>query len=396
MADQEKVFTPGGGDAGKMARPPSARPAAGVREGEPLKTKQPMSGCTKLLLGCGCGCVSLLVIAVVAGVAIFWWAIAEKPLDPPEFFIDASAVSVAHLRIDRNNPISKPLIRDLDAEFSKRKEEEVKEWKDVATPADLMERALPIQVTAVSRRGLVSESEKEDILVVIGYARLSNLVNWLWEKVASVQESKSSSNVIRHEGAQIMLVRKVMQVGAGSKSMKVTVTQDKADSYMSCLGANIMVSPDLERLKDAISRQRARTADFGGSKVMKEMFAMLSPSRDAFGIVVNQDDLLAQELAFLQDRGNVIDFSNVDALCWDAKAIGPDKVDGVMRFKCKDIETAAQLTEAVQRAKKDIELTISEEGIKLSLSPSTRGKVSEVKFTLEEFRDNLVESFFED
>lgn len=390
MADQEKIFIPGGATAERTIQPTADRPALTAHESEPLKSKRPMSGCMKLLLGCGCGCVSLTVLAVVAGVVLFWWAIAEKPLDPPEIFIDSSAVSIAHLKIDKNNPVSMPLVEDLHAEFLKRNGEEVTEWKDVLVAVNLMETAWPIQITAVSRHGLVSATEKKDLLIIFSYARLSNLINWLWKELGASELSRDPTSVIEYDGANILPVRRVEKLLFGNSK------KENADSYMSCLESNVVVATDIERVKEAISRQRSKKADFGGNELLKEMFRSLSTSRDAWGIIINSANLLDRELAFLQERGEMIDFSNVDALCWDAKAVGADKAEGTIRFKCKDNDTATRLADAIRRAKENIELNASEKDMKLAISPSARGKFVEVEFTLEEFRDNLVRSFFKD
>ncbi|MDQ7778523.1 MAG: hypothetical protein RDV41_02290 [Planctomycetota bacterium] len=382
---EERGFQPPAG-----AKPPSPT------EGEPLKTRK-MSGCTKLLLGCGCGCVSIFILATIAGVWIIWWALEEKPIIAAEICIDDTAISVVSLRLDRNSPLTKAIIRDLAARMETEDPEGVKEMKKAVEPAHLMDRALPIQLTVVSREGVVAESEKENICVVLSYARLSNAVNWLWEKCAEGVKADSPGDVIEHEGGFVMTVEVVNRErkDGGTTAEIRPGSGDEGSPYMSCLGNNLIVSGDGERVKMMRSRLKAGTADFGGNTGMKDMFSRLAADRDAFGIVLNKDGVLDREFAFLQERGSTVDFTAVEGMCWDAKAVGEDKIEGTARFKAKTAEVAKRLAEAFERTKADIVQSVADDGMQLTLSPAAEGDVAVIQFTLEGFRDELVKSFFD-
>lgn len=332
---------------------------------QPTATAPPPRGCftcRNLVLGCGLGCLGLVLAGVIGGFVLYNWLKTPSVPVAPEVFLDADTVAMAAIQVDPKDAGVADLLKALAGEIDARRPDAIPHdarrvfdffgYKD--TPA-ILGSVLPVNFMKVHRRP-EGKPEEQRRLTAVSVSRFSHLVGMVFQgqpvppggaedtyrgcRILSEAPREASGEDDdggkERPGRRPGIVRKRLPGRAGVKAQPGQVQMARA------MVANTHVEADdpaeVKRAIDAIQSGNTNpTADV----LMLELRERLDKSPFAWGVVLNRDGALLEYLPFLGELDErVRHHESIEGVSGDMKILSADTTRGAAHFRMRNREAA--------------------------------------------------------
>ncbi|MBI3268933.1 MAG: hypothetical protein HYZ53_07920 [Planctomycetes bacterium] len=385
-------------------------PGPVVTPGAPSSSTPPRVGgrfsCRNLALGCGAGCLGMLLSLFVVLYGIYRWARETSTPVAPELLVDSNTAEFAALELDPSDPGVVDLLREVAARIDARSPETIPPpfrklmsafgCKDTRS---VLGALLPVHLARAYRRPHGGDGDPGSELTAISLGRFANLVGYAFEHAPT----PPGGRVVTHRGTRILVELRDAEVirthnreaggGSGGLCPWGGTVNNKPSTCVLCNTGLKAENPD--EMKHSLDLLAGADVFLGGSPLLLDLHERLGKDRVAWGFTVNRDGTLPHFHPELDELSrNTPHVKHLEGASWELSLASADRARGRLHLRMTGPEAATGFARYLADIDRELRLSVKREhGVELTWSTKADGRWVEVEFGLEGLREALVSAF---